>query len=183
MLLNPAGCIAAFIALGPRNRPAPARSAIEFASNRTRPAPLPGDAGTITCQPAGIHCSDLANSVECDADAVGQLFAVADAGRIEIHPPCVRHDLIDGQLPVGPTGRERFIERELAGGMAELSRGEIISNFAILRDEEREMIRCGVRGLPASRVLRRCDADLGLTQAAPRSLEGSQRRPDYSADR
>ena len=54
----------------------------------------------------------------------------------------VRHRLIDRQLPVGPTSRERFIDVDLARRCAILSRNKFVSDPAIIRDEEREVIWC-----------------------------------------
>src|SRR6266446_412855 len=58
----------------------------------------------------------------------------------------MRHYLVDVQLPVRPTGGERFIDLDLAGRISGLARNKLVGNAAIIRDEKREMIRGGFAG-------------------------------------
>ncbi len=52
----------------------------------------------------------------------------------------LRHRLVNDKLPIGPARWQRFIQIELAARFAVLSRGELVSDRAIIRDEQREMI-------------------------------------------
>ena len=59
-----------------------------------------------------------------------------------IHCVGVRHDLVDDQLPVGPTGRERLSDFNPACRTVPcLARNQLVGDRAVVRDEEGKMIR------------------------------------------
>jgi hypothetical protein len=47
----------------------------------------------------------------------------------------MRHHFINNELPIRPTGRERFIDVDLAGRFAILSRSKFIGDRAVICDE------------------------------------------------
>ena len=64
--------------------------------------------------------------------------AVLGINRVEIHRARrVRHRLVNRQLPIRPTGRQRLVQLDLASRFAILSRSELVSDRAVVRDKQR----------------------------------------------
>ena len=55
----------------------------------------------------------------------------------------MRHRFVDHQLPIRPTGSERLVDVDLAGRLSVFAREKFVRDRALVRDEEREMIRRG----------------------------------------